>query len=400
MNQEDILDKAISQMKKGNTVSQAFGNGEMADPELATIAAMLSSLPIQPVPQPALRRSYAKMAERAQSFFAMFYFHRHAAFALGMLLIITLGSTTVYGAATSVPGEKLFALKKGAEQLRVKFESDELEKANLQMAITKKRLAEAEKIINSESKNPQQEIAALNELANQSRSTIEQVETAAKNNQLQETNHPVIASLEAMNKEQQAFITQLPPEKDSIKTAAANILESTKENESKVAHIKTIVEVVAASKEQTLITLSPDPNSILVSGTVDASSKEKLTVEKNTFLVTPETVFKDSAGRVLATTTLAIGLKVTVHGQKDDNKLIATQVGILAIPGQIEPEPKVQGTSTQSSLGKTSTTPVTTKKIEPQPSTTPENLETEPPVDENPARALFIPEDPSPQFVP
>ncbi len=394
MNPEDKLNELIGKVTKGSPSSRVLSDFESDTGELLEIVSMLKSLPLQTPPEPAMRRAYIGMQAKANSWLGLIFSHRHAAFAFGLLLIVTMGSTTVYGAAISVPGQKLFSLKKGAEQLRVKFETNELEKANLQMAITKKRLAEAEKILSSAEKNPERQIAALTELSNQSRSTIEQVEVAAKNNGLQEKNHPVITNFEALNKEQQEFINQIP-EKDSTKTAASNALESAKEDESKVAQIKTIVEVVTASKEQTLIALSSDPDSILISGIVSAYYKEKLTVEKNTFVITEETVFKDAAGKILSTTTLSTGLKITIRGQKNNEKLIATEINILSLPEPESVKPEVKGTSTPEEIQNkeinTSTTPASIKHIETE---VQENSE------QNTARALFIPEDPAPQFAP
>ena len=72
------------------------------------------------------------------------------------MLLISALSVTVYQASNSIPGNALFALKKGGENLQLILASSQTQKASLQVAIAQQRLSDAQQIFNDPASNTEQ----------------------------------------------------------------------------------------------------------------------------------------------------------------------------------------------------------------------------------------------------
>ncbi len=402
----DILNTAIAEMQKGSsTIEEIVSRYPKHAEELRLalhVTSTLSSVPTTAVPEPFMRRKFLQEPIKHGIFSSWLHISRFAAASMASLLLMATAAGTAYGAVRSLPGQPLFQLKRAAEQIHVSLISNPVAKANLQLAIAQRRVDDAEQVISNPSKTPEQESDALNELSSQTKQTIDSVKSAAASSPIAQKDHPVIASLEGLAKQQQHLIDQVAGQ-DSVKDAANTAVASNQE-------VKTFLLVVAASSDPAaIVSLSTDPNSISASGTIESISKDKLTIGKNSYSLTEKTIVKNASGNTVDITKISHGDKVIVTGIKNKNAIVVNQ--ILDLSGAIASDPEVKGTSTLASTatenGKNaSSTPTTSslslKKPEyPHKIIVPTSTEDSESVsDQTKTVGSFIPEDPSPQYVP
>ncbi len=387
-NLENILDEAITKLQKGFSKKEAFSACPKNQTELAEmleISEILTSIPKSPAPKPAMRRKYALSASPV-SFFGWLHVHKFVSITTPIVVFILLLAGTTYAAMSSVPGQKLFTLKKSSEQLRLKFASSPEAKVNLQVAIAKQRMQEVEKILQNPQRNPETEQVALNELVTTTQNTLEAVNNAAKNKTLSKESYPLVSSLENLTKQQTALVKEIRPE--------SKIAQTTKENENKLSEIKQLI--VAAGQEQTLTQLEPGPNTVVISGKIDAVTETNVTVEKTTFSLTKNTIIKNSEEESLTSKDLVAEQQVNILGTKDEGRLIAQRIIIF----EKEEQGEVKGE--QDEKAENTTTPETIiKKTEDTGSTTKESAIptiNEPEIiNPNDIKGIFILEDPKPQ---
>ncbi len=353
----------------------------MADSEkqelisLLELGRELSNLPKATVPTPLMNYKYAEAKVR-HLWFAWLHISKFAAVSTSLMLLVSAFAVTGFAAQNSRPGQTLFTVKKFTEKSQVILAYDESRKASLQLEIAQKRLNEAQSIFKDPASNLKQEQAALNELANQTDSAIAAVNSITQNAPAARDNHPLLASLETIAKQQQTLLEEITPNKE-IQSAAAPALQTLKETPAKVSEIKQTIAV--ASSEQTLAKLNSDPNAAAAAGPVEALSKTTVTVEKIVFTLTSDTVYKDSEGNSVSPAALKLQAKVNISGLKSNEDIIAKEIIIQDFAAA---EPKVESASTTIA-----THPANEEPAE-------DNKGTDP----NQAVGTFIFEDPTPQY--
>ncbi len=218
---EDILDKALTELKAGASKEAIFSKWPQYKQQLAeflTVAEMFSALPKNQIPAPAMQRKYLRMPVKSQAWFAWVHLSKYVSISMGAMLLIAGFATTAYGAARSLPGEALFPLRKVAEQIQLDFASNDVARANIQLKITRERLADVREVFSSPGSSSQQQAAALNELASQTGAAVQTVQTATVNNQ---NKAPLVASLNNISSQQQALIQSITSgNQDSSATSA------------------------------------------------------------------------------------------------------------------------------------------------------------------------------------
>ncbi len=378
-NLPDQLNSALENAKRDKPVIEA--PLEMADSEkqelisLLELGRELSNLPKATVPTPLMNYKYAEAKVR-HLWFAWLHISKFAAVSTSLMLLVSAFAVTGFAAQNSRPGQTLFTVKKFTEKSQVILAYDESRKASLQLEIAQKRLNEAQSIFKDPASNLKQEQAALNELANQTDSAIAAVNSITQNAPAARDNHPLLASLETIAKQQQTLLEEITPNKE-IQSAAAPALQTLKETPAKVSEIKQTIAV--ASSEQTLAKLNSDPNAAAAAGPVEALSKTTVTVEKIVFTLTSDTVYKDSEGNSVSPAALKLQAKVNISGLKSNEDIIAKEIIIQDFAAA---EPKVESASTTIA-----THPANEEPAE-------DNKGTDP----NQAVGTFIFEDPTPQY--
>jgi len=399
---EDILNEAIAKLRTEHSVEQvlsAYPELEQAEKnELRSMLALahsLVSLPKKDIPEPSMRRAYI-FAPVQSTWLSWLPLSRLATASMSVIMLMTAMVGTGFAAWDSTAGQPLFRLKKTVENLELAFAKTPESKANIQVEITKKRLTEAQEIFQNPSSDPGEEQAALRELFTATKDSIEAVSSAAQTNAVYSTDHPTLASLDTITRQQQVLVKQSGA-KNEIALAATNAVATAQENSEKVEQIKKYVEV--ASNAQALAQLSPNPNVVNASGTIFEIDKTSLTVDKIVFTFSDTTTFKDEKGNTIKPSALALNAKITVTGTKNDNGGITAQSIALGHDLDSIYPAIVKGASTSSSsstisLTKTATSTATSAKKIGEASSTTETILPNP----NTAVGSFITEDPSPQL--
>lgn len=395
-NFEDILNSAIAELKKGTPKDEVLLLWPEYKEQLLSyleIATQLSALPKNRVPKPVMRRKYAANQVKTHVWFAWLHFSRFVGVSMAALLLLAGSSVTAYKVLQSLPGQPLFSLKKSIEQVQLQFATSDAAKANLQMDITKKRLAEAQAVFNSPASSPEEQVAALNELNNQTSATLQTVKSTADN----QSASPLAASLQAISQQQQALLNKIQSSSGKL---ASN------DNSPQASAVQQLKQMVAATNEQAnVIALAPNPNAVTMTGPIDQINRDFLTIANTSFAIDQNTVVKDDNGNIIKTFP-QVAQQVTVIGIKGDTpgKLTAAQI-------LLQPTQTAAATSDPAStLATSSTTTSSAASLKkPTDSVKPVSGTSTPAVDNSTDQPLpapsqastgFIPEDPSPQFTP
>jgi len=359
-NIDEIYNQALEMLKKGRSKQEVLLKFAKCKNELAPlldISSVLLSVPKNIVPTPLMRRQYAAVPVKRLRL-AWLHISKFAGVSVGLMLLISALSVTAYQAESSTPGNALFALKKGGENLQLILASSQTQKASLQVAIAQQRLSDAQQIFNDPASNEQQKTAALNELSAQTASAVAEVNTVAAADPKSADSPPLLNSLDSITQQQKNLLTAIKPD-SQIKTAANSALVALGSDTAKLSAIKQSI-AVAADNQEALAKLSSDPNSVAAFGTITQASSSQITVEQITFNITPQTTIQDDNGNSLLPSDLSDGSKASVVGEKNNNLLLAQQIFITSTSTNTDAatatgEPTVKSAITQISNTATAT---------------------------------------------
>lgn len=397
---EGIYNQALKLLNQGLSVDEILARFPHEQTELAPllkISRQLLTLPKNVVPTPMMQRRFA-LAPAPRFWLGWMHLLKVAGTSVSIMLLVSALGAGVYATSQSVPGTALFPVKKTAENLELVLATTQQNKASLQVAIAEQRLSEAQAVFADPKSDSSRKTSALNELANQTTSAISSVKDVANTDPESVQTPPLVTSLENLTNQQKTLLKQITPGSE-IQTTAQNALASLSQNDSQVQQIKQVV--AAAGTDQTLASLSSDPNAVAVLGIVNKISGQQLTVEKTVFTLTQQTQIKDNTGKILALADLSTGQKVEAIGTNTNNSVIATEILVtaadLAQTGSGSTStPAVTATSTPGSAGTVEATSTATGEKTATTSTPPQSA----PSDPNTTIGSFIPEDPAPQFAP
>lgn len=359
-NLEEKLNKALELIGQGLSEQEVLLKFPDDSKELApllSISQSLFALPKNPVPTPLMQKKFALVPEK-NLWFAWMHISKLASISVSVMLVFGAVAVTGLTAYNSEPGQTMFQVKKLAEKSQFLLAYNQDQKANIQLEITKKRLSEATAILNNPTSNPEQQKAAVDELASQADTAAEAVKTAAITDPKSSESQPLIQTLENINVQQKQLVENIKD--DKVKSLANNALNANSEKVSKI-----VEELTIASNEDDVASaiLPNDPNAITALGEISQISKTQITVEKTTFVITTQTVIKDSKGNKISTADLQPKMKISILGKKASDQILADQVLLVQTP-ESEGEVKsastttltetefVQTTSTTSNSGK------------------------------------------------
>lgn len=378
-NLEEIYNQSLEMLSQGKTEQEILAHFKDAQKELAPllqISALLNNIPVNPVPTPFMQRKYEALTKKSL-WLGFVHISRFAAVSVGLSLLTAGLVATGFAADQSAPGEALFAVKKTTEKIQLVLAQNQNARASLEIKIAQKRLQEAQAVLNNPSSDPELKTAVINELASQTKTAVEKVNTITTTNPTLDNNEPLLSSLDSITKEQQGLLKQIE-QNSEVKILATKALESLSESSAQISEIKS--KVAVADSEQTLAALNANQNSTVIVGEITKIDSKKITVEKTEFLLTKNTYIQNSEGQKLELTDLTKGQRVSVTGVKDDlNNITASFVVI--------------NQSNNGAVESASTTKPST--IEPTPTPALEKVEE---TDPNITTGGFILEDPNPQF--
>ncbi len=254
---DHIFNQACRQLREGKSLPEILSQwpGRQRELEsLLAIAAALGSLPKHSVPEPAMQRKYI-LAPSRRLWVNWLHLSRWSALSMSLLLFAAILGGTGYAAEQSVPGDALFSLKKAAEHLQLQMASNPEDKLKLQVAIAQKRLNYAQTVVDNPLHNPQQETAALNELADETMNTANAISQATQNqtsSAAASQDHPLIATLNSITAQQETLLKKLTAQNNG--SISKDLLSDARASTAKVAELN---QTLAAASNDTALTRLP-----------------------------------------------------------------------------------------------------------------------------------------------
>ncbi len=377
-----IFEEALKRLRTGESVlsiSQSFPEHKETLESLLPIAALTMSIPKMQPPVPHRQYRFVKEIQSAPYRFAgIFQFMRMAVIPISLVAALLGGKLVVNATANSLPGDKLYTLKRATEEARLNLSMSDSAAATIHVELVQKRLEEVKKAIDS--KNSATETAAIEALQKQTEKTFAVASQVAAVNAVTNKDSSLLDNLVAINKEQKSVLASIEiGETDGTKEATKTALNTTAEND------KTIAKLIATVNEQTLIDL---PNKISITGLISSLKPTSITVEKNTFIIDEGTIINGTDGSVLDALPKDTA-NVTVIGTRSDKGLFAKKITLieLAATPSTTPTPSVSPSPTVKGV------------VTPKPTPTNENP-TPTPTPTNEASGSFIVEPSAEQYAP
>ncbi len=328
---DTIFDEALVRLRKGESLSQIaadYADYQQELVSLLSVAQMGMSVPKLVPPTPYKAYKFANVtASPFTRIFEMLSFFRLAAVPISLVLALLGGSAIVSATANSLPGDKLYSLKRASENVQLTLTQDQDKVANLHVELMQKRLDEVKKA--ADTGNAESETLAIAELKSQTEKTFAQAGPIATANAISNKDSSLLDNLVAVNKEQKTVLTELSQGEDSedTKSLAYNALADSKKND------QTLAKIIATVNDQTL---ADSPNKISVTGNVTLTSVNRIIIEKNAFNINDKTVITNSDGTAVTDNKLITGRATVIGMHMTDGTLLAKQITLLPTDGTVK----------------------------------------------------------------
>lgn len=334
---EQIFELALRRLAQGESIKdiqKEFSDFPALTEELEMVG-ILKAIPIATPPAPTMRYKFAQKQSfgqlLVQSLYRTFTTYKLATIPLAIAMMLGSGYAIMNAAEHSLPGEKLYGIKLATEQARLQLTFDENKQAQFHVQLAQKRIDEA-KIVMTLS-DPEQEMAALTALNEQTEKTFQATSQLAANKAISENDSSLLDNLVALNNEAKTVLEtalQTPETKSLTETA----LSTSKETD------KNLARLIAAVNEQTLL---EQPNTISITGLVTAFAKSSVTVEKNLFAINEATVVLNQEGDPITDFTTLSG-QIAIIGSRENNTLTAKKIVVIDPDAVMPPIPTTSTT--------------------------------------------------------
>lgn len=343
---------------------------------VSSLISLLSLMPKNKPSSPILRQKYLTLitTKNNLNFFNIFQTHYvwSGVLAFSILLIASFSVFT----AQSLPGQTLFNVKKSAEQFRIKFATNNIQKAYLQVELAKKRVKEAEKVFN-ENSSPELQIVAFNEISKATEQATKQIETI-KSIDKSELGKTLISSLEDLSKKEENLAESLP------ENSPDDVIAFSLKNRQRVSELKQAVSI--SSAESALTNLTESPDLIFISGKISNISNNSISVEKTIFSISKNTAIIDSENNQIQIDQIKIGDNVVINGEKNAEEIIAVKIVINFLKQNSN-----EGVKGANTLNSTTPPSLIEEEVDPKNNTQ---------QDSNQVKGNYIFEDPNPKYSP
>ncbi len=377
MKPELTTENLISMLKTGRTVSDIASQQKESEMLIPVIQA-LANLPKATISQGYREHRYLN-ALKPKSFIGHLLFLVRASYIpLSVMAGLVLFVGTGYAAQNSIPGQNLFIVKKSFEQTSLIF-TPEAQKPQARLALTEKRLAEAQKVLTDPNNDPESTKAVLKELNQQAQNTFSDVRKVADTQTLSPSEVGILSSLAEITKKQEVLASAIESTSDQVTEIKDNATKDAKNSNDNINRL------IATVNEKALADLV-DPNEVtILGGTISSISSARVIVERTTFTIDLKNIVVLKDDKPFELSKLTSKSKVTIVGTKIDNTIVAKKITILELP-----EVPVTGTVKGSTTGTTGTTPPLPEDSE----ETLEEPEPAPTTPDNNVNGTFIPEQP------
>jgi hypothetical protein len=316
---EQILNNAIQQVRNGENISSVVSaypaevQSELR--AMLEITTLVSSLPRKSVPTPNHRRLYLQHSPATSKFGDFFKAFKIAPTILAAFLVVSLG--TALGAQSSLPGDKLFAVKKSYESLQVKLATNPEKRADLQLKIASERFDDAQKVLATN--NEANKKVAIAELNQQTSVALSDIKSTAVS--ISQQNPDLVKQAETLTKKQTSLISNV-----GSSLADSNVIKNSQDNNATIHDIK---KIIAAANEETGAKIVPI-DTISTSGTITELKNNSLKIDKNQFALDEKTQITDADNNSIKVTDLNINDAISVEARIHNDKNLAKSISVIA----------------------------------------------------------------------
>lgn len=318
INFTNALDQAIKRIRSGEEISDVVSDYPEIKNELFSALALvqsLATLPRKSAPLPAKRKLFLQHSVENISLLMRFIQSLKTGSAVALALVILALTGTVSAAIKSLPGDRLFALKKTFESAQLQLSPTPEDRAQLELTLADQRLSDAQTIL-SQNNSPAVKKQAIDELNQQTTAALNNIKAVASNPQI--SNNPaIIQQAENISKNQALLAAKLDPNQAQ---------QNSEQNQQAIADIKKIVAAVNDQSE----TIIPEPSTIDVTGAITTLDTNSITIEKNLFTLSTNVHVADQQGNTLNIKSLSINDTVEVKGNLNGTRNIATIITLVS----------------------------------------------------------------------
>lgn len=386
-----IFAESLDRLTQGESVQAIAASNPGYQEELVSLLSIAQtgmSIPKLEAPAPYKSFRFKDEVAASKGFMEWFAYFRVAVIPIALVVVLLGGRTIVTATENSLPGDKLYSLKRATENAQLKLTNDQDKVASLHVEFMQKRIDEVKKAADSGDQDT--ETLAIAELKSQTEKTFAEAGPVATANAISKQDPTLLEDLVAINQQQKDVLADLSENGDNseAKMIASTALEETKKTD------LTLAKIIATVNDQALADM---PNRVSVTGTITFYNGVNITVEKNVFTINERTAVTGIDGQSVASLTddaKIISGRVTIIGTRVENgTLVAKQILLLAADTNTTEDGTVKGVTTPTIK------PVTKPIVKPTDPTTP--IEPTPPaVDPTQAQGSFITEPASQQYAP
>ncbi len=309
------LDNAIQKVRNGEEISTVVSSypAEIQTElqAMLEIINLVQALPTKTVPIPNRRKLYLNYSpvSRWQRITGSF---RLVPTVIASLILVIVG--TALGARASVPGDKLFAVKKTYESLQIKLATTPEKRATLQLEIAAQRFQEAQKVL-ATNNNDNGKKEAINELNQQTALALNDIKQSAVS--ISTSNPGLVTQAEEITKSQSTLVAKANPtsaDKSAVQQSNATLND--------------IKKIIAAANEETGATIVPN-STIDITGTINSIKDQIIKIGNNSFTVNDITVINDADNNSITLKDLNVSDEVTIEAVIKNSDNIARTITIV-----------------------------------------------------------------------
>lgn len=325
---DEIFAQALARLQNGEAaevIASDYADYQQELIGLLFVAQMGMNIPKLQVPAPYKAYRFADQVAASKGFTEWLSYFRVAVIPIALVVVLIGGRTAVNATENSLPGEKLYTLKRATEKARLSLTRDQDKVASLHVEFMQNRINEVKQA--ADEGNAESETLAIAELKTQTETTFAEAGPIATANAITKQDSTLLENLVAINKQQKDVLAELSEnnDSDSAKMIATTALEDNKKND------VTLAKIIATVNDQSLADL---PNKVSATGDISFYNGASITVEKNIFTINDHTTFTGIDGTDIAPADIAsktITGRVTVMGTRSENGvLVAKQILLLA----------------------------------------------------------------------
>ncbi len=313
-NIEELIDKAIKQSLLGEDISALLSlcpPQKRAEVVFAVQTALkLASIKAKEVPIPTKRKLYADyepatiMPTRILAFFKSM----RVSYAVMAAVAFIAVAGTVQAAMNSLPGSKLFFIKRNIELAQIRLTSNPEKRAEMQLTFALNTVNGAKQaVLQNDSAQAQ---AALSEASNQTEAALNNVKSIASSEAVK--NPAIISNAEQLANESSNLVAKTDP---SARQSIQNNMQE----------IKNIVSAAVNEQDSAKIQSAK----IDVSGKIKTTGENTISIDSNVFEITSDTKITDANGNAINLSDLHADQAITLTGHTEDDKNIAESITVL-----------------------------------------------------------------------